>query len=519
MSYEKKEDIRPQAGKQLQVMQMIRNQEVDFMLCGGARAGGKSELLSMMPLLFAHDKQYRGIFFRRQYDEIMGANGLWQKAQNMYPFFNAKPNKSDKTWTFPSGAIQEYRHMYNSGDEQSHRGKGYSFVGFDEIDQFNLDMIRMLQTCLRSEANMHSFMVGTLNPKYDSNMLPLVEYYLNKDGSPDESKCGEIRWYVMKDGDFLFGPDEDWFKENHPETVYVNIPGKNKPVYVRPKRFTYVFFNVFDNPAFLEINPTYLSELNNLPDHERASQLFGHWYEKEQKDGLWRLEWCEDVVDLPTEVAVSGKCWRAFDKAYSEDLKRLPDYTASAKLYKDVNGIYYLCGDWKEDLTDPYKKGEDPIFGRYRKLAGQRDQWMLAQAQHDGDDCTVIIPEEGGAGKGEYQQMRNMFIEAGFMCKGAKTGNVKNAKMKRFAAFASACQQGMVKICSNTFGNKASYRAFIKELEDFDGRGSTGTIKDDWVDCCSDLWSVGSTTKIRQAYSLPQVNSQSMLSQHKTRIR
>lgn len=67
MSYTKREDIKPQKGKQSLVMKMIRDQEVDFMLCGGARAGGKSELLSMMPLLFAHDKQYRGIFFRKSF--------------------------------------------------------------------------------------------------------------------------------------------------------------------------------------------------------------------------------------------------------------------------------------------------------------------------------------------------------------------------------------------------------------------------------------------------------------------
>jgi len=64
-----------------------------------------SELLTMVSLLFNHDKYHRGIFFRRHYSEIMGANSLWQKASNMYPLFNAKANKSDKTYTFPSGAI------------------------------------------------------------------------------------------------------------------------------------------------------------------------------------------------------------------------------------------------------------------------------------------------------------------------------------------------------------------------------------------------------------------------------
>ena len=116
----------------------------------------------MIPCVYANDKYYRGIFFRRKYDEIMGANGLWQKGEGMYPLFDAKSNISNKVWKFPTGAKQEFRHMYTEDEKESHRGKGYSFIGFDEIDQFSQAQVTFLMTCLRSEANMNSFMVGTL---------------------------------------------------------------------------------------------------------------------------------------------------------------------------------------------------------------------------------------------------------------------------------------------------------------------------------------------------------------------
>jgi len=259
MAYEHHEEVVPQKGKQELAFDMIS--QVDFMLWGGARFGGKSELLSMIPLLFCDDKAYRGIFFRRQYDEIMGANGLWEKAENMYPLFNANPRLSDKSWTFPTGAKQFYRHMYYEQDKESHRGKGYSVIGFDEIDQFSKDQVTFLMTCLRSEADMDSFCVGTLNPNPDSWCLPLVEYYLDEDGLPDPDKCGDIRWFIVKDNDFIFGPSEEYFQEKYPDSLWINVPGKDEPLYVRPKRFTYMFFNIFDNPLGLESNPVYLSEL------------------------------------------------------------------------------------------------------------------------------------------------------------------------------------------------------------------------------------------------------------------
>lgn len=515
MSYKTRKDVRPQAGKQQMVMKMIKNQEVDFMLAGGARAGGKSELLSMMPLLFAHDPQYRGIFFRRSFQEIMGANGLWQKGQNMYHLFKAKPNKSSKTFTFPTGAIQEYGHLYNDGDEESHRGKGYSMVGFDEIDQFSPKMVQMLMTCLRSEANMNSFMVGTLNPNPDSWCLPLVEWYLNPDGSPNEERCGVIRYYIVKDDEFVFGPDEQYFKDNYRDAVYITMPNTNEETYVRPKRFTYVFFNVFDNPAFCMMNPTYLTELNNLPDHERATQLFGNWYAREKGESFFKREFLKPALHVPEQ----STCVRAWDKAYSDNLKASPDYTASIKMYKCNQGYYYIVGDFHEGIHDSFKAGEDIIYGRFRKLVGQRNQWMLDQAHFDGDDCTVVIPEESGAGKGETEELIKMFTNEGFRVKTVKTGTASQAKLKKFHVFCSMAENGMVYIVKDSFPNEATYNAFLKELEQFKGERSTRLMKDDWVDTVSDCTITLSKERVIRAYSLPDTTSPTAYTSYRKSIR
>lgn len=519
MSYKCREDVKPQKGRQTELFNMIANQEADFYMIGGSRFGGKSEVISMVDLLFAGDPKYRGIKFRRSYDEIMGANGLWEKAENQYGFFQAKANKSDKSWTFPSGAKSLYRHMFHEGDEESHRGKGYSSVIFDEINQFTWDQVKMLQTCLRSEAEMNSFMIGTLNPDRDSWCMKFVEWYLDQaTGFPDLDKCGKIRYYVIDDGEPVFGPDEEFFKEHYPELVNPIIDlNTGETMYVRPKRFVFYFFNIFDNEIGMKMNPQYISELNGLPEHERKTQLLGNWFAEPKGASMFHRQYLKGLdPKYPSELPPKVTCVRAWDKAYKEpsENNRYPDYTASVRMYKDTNGEYYLAGDYSESLHDEFKLGQDVIYGRFRKNVGTRNDWMLEQAAMDGYDTTVVIPKESGAGAGEWDQMRAMFMDEGYKVLGAETGNKKGGKGLRFASFCVAAEQGAVHILIDTFPNQATLNAFLSELEKFDpDKKSTGLNKDDWVDATSDCFLSLQKVKLHKAVSIPSSSGSTQLSQ------
>lgn len=487
MPYEVYTDVCPQAGKQEFCFGLIG--KVDFMIMGGARGGGKSELLTMIPPLYAADKYFRGIFFRRQYDEIMGANGLWQKAQGMYPLFDAKPHVSDKAWQFPTGARQEFRHMYTEDSKESHRGKGYSFVGFDEIDKFSKEQVTFLMTCLRSEADMDSFMVGTLNPNPDSWCLPLVEYYLDDKGQPVEEKCGEIRHFVVKDGEFVFGPSEEYFKEEYPECVYIETPD-GETLYVRPKTFTYIFFNVFDNPEMLRLNPAYISELQNLPAHERDSQLWGNWYSRPRAESLWQRQWVRgengERVKLRKDVPESTVKLRGVDKAHSipTDVNPYPDYTAlSPRVEKCRDGLYYLFGDYHPDVKDPPNRaGLKQPGGRFRKLAGERDPLLIRQLKRDPDGTKIVLSKDSGAGAADHLYTLAKMMEEGIKVVEDRTiSNVVDKKLKDFLPFANACMQGLVFIVEESF-EPDTLKALYNEWERFDGERSTSAKKDDWSD-------------------------------------
>lgn len=461
-----------------------------------------SELLTMIPLMFADDPYYRGIFFRRQYDEIMGANGLWQKGEGMYPLFDGSANISSKTWRFPTGARQEFRHMYYEGDKESHRGKGYSFIGFDEIDHFSKEQVTFLMTCLRSEAEMSSFMVGTLNPNPDSWCLPLVEWYLDEKGQPREDRCGVVRYFVVKEGEFLFGPSAEWFEENHRETVWVTLPD-GEELYVRPKTFTYLFFNVFDNPEMIRLNPAYVSELQNLPEHERDSQLWGNWYSRPRSESLWQRHWVRGENgeralkrhQVPTDTVKL----RGVDKAHSipSDTYKYPDYTAfSPRIEKDTNGFYYLFGDYNSKIIDiKYKEADQPVLGRFRKLAGERDSLIAVQAKHDPPDCKVVLSKDSGAGSADHLYTLAKLTEQRISVVADKTvSNVAGKKLKDFIPFANACEQGLVFIVEDSF-HPETLKAYYKELERFDGEGSTSAKKDDWADATAMTFNAIQTTK------------------------
>lgn len=511
--------ISPQEGKQ----KLAANTKVDFMIYGGARGSGKSYLLNMLPLKHIKDKHFQAIFFRRQYDELIGAGGLWDTANELYPKFGAQPNITNLKYTFPAGSDIRMKHMFTEADKERHRGLQYSMVGFDEIDHFSKEQVTFLMTCLRSKAKMDSYMVGTCNPNPDSWVLDIIEWYLDDRGFPVEEKCGVIRYFVVLDGDFVFADSEEWFKE-HPEerirnSVFVTNPVSGETTYIRPKTFTFINGNVFDNPALIELNPAYVSELQNLPDHERDRQLWGNWYARPTGANFFQRDWLNEVEaeEIPW---LSNHC-RAWDKAATQpnDNNKSPDYTACSPRFYMREGLYYMVWDMHDSIKDE-KDNDKDVNGKFRKRSGARDLLIKRQAQHDGEDCHVIFPvDAGAAGKTEFESSAKQLIQEGFVVKSDPMPTNKS-KIVRFQPFASACQNGLVHVLRSSFPNKATYDAFMKELESFDGEPSTSAKKDDWADATASAFNYISRMKTIKDFPMPKSGgSPTLLQQFKSNIR
>lgn len=331
-------------------------------------------------------------------------------------------------------------------------------------------------TCLRSEAEGNSFLVGSCNPDRTSWVYELIKWYLDDDGFPDQEKVGKIRYYVVHNNDFVFADEEGWFKENMPDAVTNLATGE----YIPPSTFCFIQLSVFDNHILLKNNPKYLSILQNLPKHERDKQLYGNWNAVPDQVNYFNRAWVRGIEGerVKQNIPMKTQRVRAWDKAGTEfvtAIKNYPDFTACIGMAKDLDGFYYIYGDFHPDNHDKHAQ----VFGKFRKGAGERDAIMLKQAFHDGSDTKIIIAQDAGAdGKQVYQDLAKKFTSQGFIVKPSSMATNKS-KLTKFEPFCSAAQAGLVYIVESSFPDKRTLEQFYLELENFDGQRSTGTKKDD----------------------------------------
>lgn len=266
--------------------------------------------------------------------------------------------------------------------------------------------------------------------------------------------------------------------------------------------------NVFDNPALVESNPRYVSELQNLPDHERDRQLWGNWYARASGSSYFQREWLVQVDTWPE----NAKCCRAWDKAAVEpsESNRKPDYTACSPRMYTHQGLYYIVWDVHPDTKD-VNDNEANIQGRFRLRSGERDLKMVRQAHHDGRECHIVLPvDPAAAGKTEFEASAKLFTKEGFVVKKDPMPNNKS-KVVRFQPFAAACQNGLVRVVRSSFPNKETYDAYMKELESFDGSPSTSSRKDDWPDATASAFNYISRMRTIGDFTMPVNGSSTLL--------
>lgn len=238
-----------------------------------------------------------------------------------------------------------------------------------------------------------------------------------------------------------------------------------------------------------------MSELQNLPDHERASQLFGCWNSEPDTVKWFDRKWVRGIDGERVKKSLPIGCSKviSWDKAnteYSPKLKNTDaDFTACIHMAKCKNGFYYIYGDFAPTTYDEYEK----LYGKFRLASGARDNLMLLQAKHDGADTKIVIAQDVGAdGKQVFQEIAKKFVSEGFKVYPSVTGTTKS-KAVRFEPFLSAAQSGLVYIIEDSFPDQRTLNAFYRELEQFqpDENGkwrSSRKIKDDWCDVISDCF-------------------------------
>lgn len=465
-------ELRPQKGAQERAL----NSEADVVVYGGAAGAGKSHMMLMRPLLQVDDPRFQAVFFRRTGTQLKGAGGLWDEAKNMYEPWKPRIQETERKATFPTGATIQFSHMEHVKDRMNHQGLQYSLIVFDEATHFEEEQITYLMSRLRSAAEGDSQMFLSCNPDPDSFLAGWIEWWLDEDGYPDKEKSGIIKYYTLRGGSIILADTEKGLEEKVPGCTQIWDVNSEEFIYAPAKTITFIGGTIFDNPALISSNPNYLSELNSLPDIEKARLLHGNWYARPEGSSYFHRDW----VKKATHVPVGAVYCRAWDKAATEpsEVNTSPDYTAGIKIAKDRNGDFYLIGDFHEQNHD---KAFPEVYGRFRERPGGRDVLIERQAKHDGKDITVIFSQDpGSAGVTEFVESSKKLIHQGYRVQKDPMPTA-NSKIARFSPFSSACELGIVYIVESTF-NKATLAAFYSEMEAFNGERSTRTRKDDWPD-------------------------------------
>jgi predicted phage terminase large subunit-like protein len=470
---EEQEIIGPSSPKQ----SLMLNQFADTAILGGAMGSGKSYVSLLYPLKFAEDPHFRGIIFRKTTGEITAQGGLWENACEIYTkiYGNAeelrkqgkkggiKIHIKDLKITFPAGGSLKFSFLEAKRDLLKHQGAAYTFVLFDEATHFTREMIEYLIKRMRSARAKHKKqMVLTCNPDPDWECLEWIKPYLTEDGTPDQTKDGKIRYYVVDNGEYVWSDSREKLEELYGAGTDSGI-----------RSFTFISANCMDNIPLMTADPTYLSNLKAQPQVDVQRYLYGNWYVRPTGASMVRREWFVEKDQEPawTEVV---KTVRAFDFAFKlrTDSYPNPDYTVSVKMSKLKDGNYFI-----HDIR------------RTRVLPGNWMQFILDSAMEDGSKVDIVLPLD------PQTRYSNTFISKDLSSRGFYVRQFAAAgkKAERFKPFSSMVMNGGMQIlrnCGTDYENDITndLNFFYKELEAYDGERSSGSRHDDLCDACSDAF-------------------------------
>lgn len=457
-------------------------------------------LQQLIGLKYVDDPQTRIVNFRRTMNEITGQGGVYDTAKeiylNLHPSLTPRFVDSKTFCEFPTGANAKWTHMEYMKDTRKNQGLQFTLCNFDEGTTFEWPQIEYMFQRMRSKSKYPSRMVISCNPDPDHELCKIIEWYLDEDGYPIPEREGVERYFIRRGGEFIWGDTREELAKKY------DIPEKD--CMTKILSFSFVGCTVYDNPPNMESNPEYVAFLEGMNEVDKARNLHGCWYARPSGSNYFDRNWLEKVEELPRKTA---KC-RAWDKAGTEpsDTYRYPDYTASIRMEKDKNGFYYIIGNYH-----PSNKDEDSdIWGRFRRRAGTRDTLILNQAELDGNEVTVVLPKDpSAAGLAEYQESAKRLVQEGFIVKADPMPNNKS-KLLKFQPFASACENGLVRIVESSFPNQATLEHFYKELEAFTDARSTSTRKDDLPDACASAFNYICRQRVYKCVARNQIQSNTL---------
>ena len=315
---------RPMAGSQEAFLGATPIFEVLF---EGTRGGGKTDSLLMsfcMHVGKGYGAAWKGILFRQTYKQLGDVISKTQKwIPQIWP--DAKFNKADSVWTWPTGESLLLRQFMKVEDYWNYHGHEYPWIGWEELCNWHNDAgyKRMFSCCRSSTKGMPRMIRATTNP---------------------------------------YGPGHNWVKHRfkpHTHNMIVRSDLLDADGLTEPSRLS-IHSRLEENIALLEADPDYRQKIAASARNaaEKKAWLEGSW--DIVAGGMFDDVWNPQYNVIPQfEIPPLWKIKRSFDwgasKPFSvgwwaisngEDLK-MSDGTWRSTIRGDIFRVkeWYGCTD------------------------------------------------------------------------------------------------------------------------------------------------------------------------------
>jgi predicted phage terminase large subunit-like protein len=388
------------------------------------------------PLRHIHNPAFGGVIFRRTTTQIKVEGGLWDTAGDLYPLVSGRGLGQSLTWGFPSGAKIKFAHMEHEKNRLDWQGSQIPFIGFDELTHFTEKQFWYMVGRNRSTSGIAGYIRATTNPDPDSWVRKFIAWWIDdRTGLPNPKRAGVIRWFVRHNDEFVWGFER--------EELVARFGAE-----AEPKSVTFIPASVFDNKILLLSDPSYLANLKALPLVEREQLLNGNWNVRPSAGMFFKRHYFGGFVEAaPAEVSARVRFW---DRAAGEQKPgKDPDSTATVKLSRDLDGVYYI-----------------EHFERMFATPLAVDRAMVGTARQDGTNVSVGYQQDPGSAGVNEARSTAVKLDGFNVRYETKTGD-KQTRCKPVSAQAEA---GNIKMVKGPWNDD-----LLRELENFpEGRYDDG---------------------------------------------
>lgn len=282
--------------------------KADITIYGGMRGGAKSFSMLMDNLNDCYNPNFRAIIMRKEIDDL--SDMIESSRQVFSQFGDYNRSRSDMTWNFHNGGWLKFGYHAGSYDDfrDRYQGRQYAFIGIDEITQMSYEKFKYIITCNRNASFIRNRVIGTCNPDPDSWVAQFIDWWLLESGTPDPEKDGVIRYCFMDGEDIstiVWGNTKDEVYEQCKPLI--DRLSNKYGSYGDPKdnfimSVCFIEGRLADNKQLLRSDPSYLANLANQSEEQRARDLEGNWKFKTIGDELIKIPAMEKFFTTPINV-------------------------------------------------------------------------------------------------------------------------------------------------------------------------------------------------------------------------